>query len=74
MARNYTFERIKSSKDCIITVTEYKRSWFGFGKKTKHIKRYRGHDIFWRDAVTGRRASFSDELWLTSIWLMNKIC
>ena len=74
MARNYTFERIKSSKDCIITVTEYKRSWFGLGKKTKHIKRYRGHDIFWRDAVTGRRASFSDELWLTSIWLMNKIC
>jgi hypothetical protein len=74
MAKSFTFERIKSSKDCIITVTEYKRSWFGFGKKIKYVKQYRGHDIFWRDVATGRRASFSDELRFTSIWLMNKIC
>lgn len=73
MSRDYTFEKLKSSKDCIITVTETRRSWLRLGKKIKHVKRYRGHDIFWRDEVTGRRASFVDELWLTSIWLFNKI-
>ena len=73
MAKNYTFEKLKSSRDCIITVTETRRSWLQFGKKVKYIKRYRGHDIFWRDAVTGRRVSFMDELWLTAIFIFNKI-
>ena len=74
MAKSYTFETIKYTKDCIVTVTEFKRSWFGFGKETKHVKRFRGHDIFWRNADTGKRISFKDELWLTAIWAANKIC
>jgi hypothetical protein len=73
MSKNYTFEKTRFSKDCIITVTEIKRTWFGFGKKKKYVKRYRGHGIYWCDAVTGKMVSLADELWLSSIYVMNKM-